>query len=351
MRPRITTAILAALTALCLLALGYALRQISTISVGLAAHDEVEKKLRESLDDQRKLAELDPQAEAEYRQRFESTRQLMHHLQVLALSREAITRRLELVLFAVVLVVFVCAAALYVAQRSRIREEQAQRIRSLEHLEAWQEAARRHAHEIRTPLTAARMEVDRLLAAVASNAAEEEISGARQSILEELDRLREFTRNFTSFASVPKPRPQPLHLRRFVTEFASTFASAWPALRVSPPDGAECVVAGDEEMLRQVLVNLCNNSALAGAHSVIFRIHRDGSRCRLDVIDDGPGIAPDIRPRLFEPYTTSRRIGEGMGLGLAISKKILLDHGGDLTVVDSRQGAAFRLVLPMEEAS
>ena len=60
---------------------------------------------------------------------------------------------------------------------------------------------------------------------------------------------------------------------------------------------------------------------------------------------------PSIRPRLFEPYTTSRDIGQGMGLGLAISKKILLDHGGDLDLVASTsEGTTFRLTLALEAA-
>jgi C4-dicarboxylate-specific signal transduction histidine kinase len=64
------------------------------------------------------------------------------------------------------------------------------------------------------------------------------------------------------------------------------------------------------------------------------------------VADDGPGVAPDLRGRLFEPYTTSRRIGEGMGLGLAIARKILLDHGGDLELLAaSAAGTTFRLHL------
>ncbi len=68
---------------------------------------------------------------------------------------------------------------------------------------------------------------------------------------------------------------------------------------------------------------------------------------QIDVKDDGPGVDESIRSRLFEPYVTTRSVGEGMGLGLAISKKILLDHGGDLELLDSSgNGAAFRLTLP-----
>ena len=68
----------------------------------------------------------------------------------------------------------------------------------------------------------------------------------------------------------------------------------------------------------------------------------------LDACDDGPGVAPELRARLFEPYVTSSPPGQGMGLGLAISRKILLDHGGDLELRESENGAAFRLLLPAE---
>jgi len=69
------------------------------------------------------------------------------------------------------------------------------------------------------------------------------------------------------------------------------------------------------------------------------------------VADDGPGIEEEVRSRLFEPYTTTRSIGDGMGLGLAISKKIMLDHGGDLELEDSSpEGTAFRVSLPIAEA-
>jgi len=80
---------------------------------------------------------------------------------------------------------------------------------------------------------------------------------------------------------------------------------------------------------------------------VAFSITALDEGVALDVEDDGPGVLPEIRGRLFEPYTTSRKIGEGMGLGLAISRKILLDHGGDLELLrTSEAGTVFRLLFP-----
>ena len=104
----------------------------------------------------------------------------------------------------------------------------------------------------------------------------------------------------------------------------------------------------DRDLLRQVLVNLCTNSAHAtsGTGTVDFTVTRAGDRVFVDVSDSGTGIAPSIQSRIFEPYVTTRRIGDGMGLGLAISRKILLDHGGDLTLLSSSPaGTTFRLTL------
>ena len=104
-------------------------------------------------------------------------------------------------------------------------------------------------------------------------------------------------------------------------------------------------------MIRRVLVNLCSNSAAAGSTAIRIAVQRVRDTVHVIVADDGAGISPKIRARLFEPYTTTRKIGEGMGLGLAISRKILLDHGGDLESIDAERGATFRLVLPALEAT
>ncbi len=104
-------------------------------------------------------------------------------------------------------------------------------------------------------------------------------------------------------------------------------------------------------MIRQVLANLCDNSSKALGERrglVRFTVEARGPEARLLVSDDGPGIPPTVRERLFEPYTTTREVGEGMGLGLAISLKILLDHGGDLELLgSSARGTTFALSLPL----
>jgi two-component system, NtrC family, nitrogen regulation sensor histidine kinase NtrY len=405
------------LAAVSLLAFAYVLRQLSFATLGLTAHSEVERHLRHSLEDQKKLAKLDPAGSRQYRERFDSVASLIGHLRVVQFNRREVTSQVEQLLIGLVAIILASGLALYLLERRRreqrlVRLEAAltvlsrgeqeivlgdrrqdvigriaaaierssreaaqnrRRIRYLEHLSAWQEAARRHAHEIRTPLAAARMEVERFASAVRRRlGTSPEIEEARNSILEEIDHLGEFTRNFTSFATIQKPRVRPLDLRRLVTDFCTTFATAWPGveLRVAHTDDHEpAMISADGEMVRQVLANLAGNSALAfqerhraggpAGGTITFRLHAEGTCYLLDVADDGPGIGTEILARLFEPYTTSRGIGEGMGLGLAISKKILLDHGGDLDLLESRHdmpgrvgggsGATFRLTFPALE--
>ena len=397
MTPRRTLILVLTIAAVALLGFGAFVRRVSLISFNFAGTREVRTLLDKSMEDQKQLRRLDPARSDDYHRRFDEIRGVVRMLDIVALNRAAITRRYELALLAAFAIVTVLALVLYaVALRRRERRlarlqrslealgrgdvdlaigdrsgdvigriaqmieatsrdigRDRKRLQYLDHLATWQEAARRHAHEIRTPLTAARLEVDRLVEHVSARdtALAHDAQQAQVSIHEELDRLREFTRQFTSFARIGQPRLGEYDLWQAIEEFRAMFSGAWPQLRLVL-EQASCDCAGriDKEMFRQVLVNLCNNSALAGASTVTFRVHEDASRLRLDVADDGPGIDPSIRLRLFEPYTTTRAIGEGMGLGLAISKKILLDHGGDLDAVDSGQGALFRITLPKANA-
>lgn len=364
-------------------------RQLSTAWFRLGLQPEVISALEGSQEDRRQLARLDPQLETEYRRRFEEDQALLNRLRILEHNRKEILRRYEMILLLVVGGVLAVAGgahlvrqgrrerrieklrealvqlsagqenvdigdrgkdtigriAAMIEETSRVMARDRRRLAALQNLSMWQETARRHAHEMKTPLTAARLELTRLRELVNGESRQ-----AVESLGEELDRLGRFTREFTSFARLPKPRLEVHDLGAVVSEFASTFDLAWPslALRVSAP--GQLLASVDRELLRQTLVNLCDNSAHAQARTVSFQVGRNGTGIYIEVADDGPGIAPEIRGRVFEPYVTTRKVGEGMGLGLAISKKILLDHGGDLELVEtSAAGTTFRITLQQGE--
>jgi signal transduction histidine kinase len=375
-------------------------RQLAAASPTLAIQPQILAELEESLADRRQLARLDPANEALYRERFERLETTVHRLQILEHNRVAITRRYELILLTIFAASVVLASGVYVFRQARheprlarlqaalghlaegrtslrvgvrgrdaigriaemiertseVMARDRRRLAALKNLSAWQEAARRHAHEMRTPLTAARLEINRIeaLAGETTGAPDGEIQQAARSAVQELERLARFTQEFTSFARLPSPQLRPLDLASLLGEFVTTYAAAWDNLELGLDADldaeAACVGSVDRDMLRQVLVNLCDNASLAldgRPGKVEFRLRRAGRSLHIDVCDDGPGVAASVRSRLFEPYTTTRRIGKGMGLGLAIAKKILLDHEGDLDLVEtSEAGSTFRLTLP-----
>lgn len=315
--------------------------QVAGVWLDVALHPEVTAALERSMEDQRRLRALDPLRAGEYRRRFEDSRTLLNRIEVIRMNRAAVVRRYELMLvfgFGLIALTLVTAVALR-QRRARARE----RSQYLQRVAALQETARRHAHEIKGPLTAARLEMERFaeLARTGSDAAE--LARIEVSVHDELERLTRYTREMSSFAGLGEPILRRESLGEIVDEFRRTFADAWPgvALREGAGDAVACA---DRDMVRQVLVNLCTNAAKAGATAITIAVSRGGGRPAIEVTDDGSGIAESVRARVFDPYVTTRRAGEGMGLGLSISRKIMLEHHGDLELVTtSGAGTTFRL--------
>ena len=106
-------------------------------------------------------------------------------------------------------------------------------------------------------------------------------------------------------------------------------------------------VTADREQMFRVLANLAQNAIEAGAHSVEVSARRDDGTLLIEVADDGPGLAPRARERLFQPFAGTARPG-GTGLGLAIARELMRAHGGEIRLERSTgEGSVFCLVLPM----
>ena len=110
----------------------------------------------------------------------------------------------------------------------------------------------------------------------------------------------------------------------------------------------EFSIVGDRDQIYRVLNNLAGNAMQAGAKTITVSASQDEGFSQIDVVDDGPGLAPRARDKLFKPFEGSARAG-GTGLGLAISRELARAHGGDLVLLSTgAQGTGFRVRLPLD---
>ncbi len=137
-----------------------------------------------------------------------------------------------------------------------------------------------------------------------------------------------------------------LELRRYVLHTAQIEV-------VTDLDPELPITWADPFQLQQVLLNLLTNAEHAvrsspGAKRIVLRTRRDGERVVATVEDSGPGIQRDVLDRIFNPFYTTKPVGEGTGLGLSISDGIVREHGGQITVHTAPgQGATFNVELPI----
>jgi signal transduction histidine kinase len=229
-----------------------------------------------------------------------------------------------------------------------------ERLAAANRVAAWREVARSVAHEVKNPLAPIRAAVETLrrLRARDDPAFDEYFDEATRTVLEEVHRISNIVTEFTRFARLSPPRPQSWDMtdlaRQVVRMHENNSRQGGLKLVVegSPPS-----VRADRDQIVQVLTNLIQNGLEAVAEPeglVVVTVAGDGDgRVTVTVSDNGPGIAPEIASRLFEPYVTTKP--RGTGLGLAIAQRIAVDHHGELTCIPSPEnhGAAFRLVLPV----
>jgi signal transduction histidine kinase len=233
-------------------------------------------------------------------------------------------------------------------------QESKDRLLIAERIAAWQEIARSLAHEIKNPLTPIQMSVEtmRRSHAKAHPSFEEIFDESTKTILEETDRLKRIVSEFSEFARMPKANKHPLDLNEVVRSATALYKGS-VKLEVTYDEGIAPIEA-DRDQLTQVLLNLMENARDAitsagdgeGRILVQTRLAAGGKAVELLVGDNGPGIADDLKGKVFTPYFTTKG-QRGTGLGLATVHRIITDHGGRIRVDDSSMGGAeFVIALP-----
>ena len=219
---------------------------------------------------------------------------------------------------------------------------------------AWGEVARRLAHEIKNPLTPIQLSAERILHKLSGkieSEQEEILTRSTKTIINQVQAMKQMVNDFRDFAKTPNPILQPLDLNDLVLEILGLYEGSKINVKIDP----NCPkIMGDPTQLRQVIHNVLQNAQDAcmdkgdaqeievRTEAVTFEVApgQDEQMVRLTVVDNGPGLAPRILSRAFEPYITSK--AKGTGLGLAVVKKILDEHDARIELKNREKDGVIR---------
>jgi nitrogen fixation/metabolism regulation signal transduction histidine kinase len=217
-------------------------------------------------------------------------------------------------------------------------------IVSAQRSQAWGEVARRLAHEIKNPLTPIQLSAERLERKLNGKLEESDqtvLSKSVKTIVDQVAAMKRLVNEFRDYARLPSAELNPLDLNGLIQDVMLLYAqepseNATRAQVITDLDPTVPTIEGDAEQLRQVVHNLIQNAQDASeAHAKVTLTTRWSparKRVKLTVSDEGPGFAPSILQRAFEPYVTTK--SKGTGLGLAVVKKIADEHGARLDIAN-----------------
>ena len=217
---------------------------------------------------------------------------------------------------------------------------------------AWGEVARKLAHEIKNPLTPIQLSAQRVRKAWLKSdpAFEKVLTECTRAIVDEVEALKNLVDEFAQFARMPAASLQSASLDDVIEQALSLYDGLFPGIEIErrlAPDLPALHL--DPDQMKRAIINLVDNAIEAadgkGAIVVATEYDRAAGRARLVVADDGPGIAPEDRERLFVPHFSTKK--RGSGLGLAIVSRIVQEHLGTIRAEDNApRGARFVVDLP-----
>ncbi len=226
----------------------------------------------------------------------------------------------------------------------------AQQLARSERESAWREMAKQVAHEIKNPLTPMKLSVQQLLRSYDPNdpESEERLKRVANSMIEQIDALTKIANEFSNFAKMPQLMNERMNIVPVIEGVCQLFSDSGVKLKFET--FADKVYGDiDKDQFVRVFNNLIKN-AVQSIHpeaegEIIVRIIDHVNQVKIEIEDNGQGIEEEMRSKIFVPYFTTK--GTGTGLGLAMVKQIIENHGGSI-FFDSviGKGTCFTIMLP-----
>jgi len=217
---------------------------------------------------------------------------------------------------------------------------------------AWQEVARRIAHEIKNPLTPIKLSTERMVKKWETKESDfdQVFERSTKTIIKEVEGLKGLVDEFSRFSKMPEIKKMPSHLPTIIDEVVNLY-KGYKGIEVNVLLPEECpLIEVDEEQFKRVMINIFDNAVHAisnkGKIDVKLRFDLASNMAFIDIADNGPGIRDEDKERLFLPYFSTKK--EGTGLGLAIANRIIAEHRGYIRVRDNEpKGTIFTMEIPI----
>jgi len=219
---------------------------------------------------------------------------------------------------------------------------------------AWQEVARRIAHEIKNPLTPIKLSAERLIKKWESRDSDfnQIFEHSTKTIIREVEGLKRLVDEFSKFSKMPEIKKTPTNMPMIIDEVVNLY-KGYKGVEINvllPKENP--LVELDGEQFKRVMINIFDNAihAISNKGIIDVRLHFDLSSniAYLDIADDGPGLREEDKEKLFFPYFSTKK--DGTGLGLAIANRIIAEHKGYIKVRDKDpKGTIFTIEIPIGE--
>ncbi|MGB9715922.1 MAG: sensor histidine kinase [Thermodesulfovibrionales bacterium] len=220
---------------------------------------------------------------------------------------------------------------------------------------AWQEVARRIAHEIKNPLTPIKLSAERLIKKWERKDSDfnQIFEHSTKTIIKEVEGMKRLVDEFSKFSKMPEIKKKPTSLQKIIEDVVNLY-KGYKEVEINlllPED--DHLVELDGEQFKRVIINIFDNAihAISNKGTIDIRLNFDlsSNKAYLDIADNGTGIKDEDKEKLFFPYFSTKK--DGTGLGLAIANRIVAEHKGYIKVRDNKpKGTVFTIEIPIHES-